>query len=88
MQQSYQVVTLPIGILRRSRMNYPHVIVEIFESGNKYPVVSHIFYGETIEEARGYLKSHMKTDSFLRAAVNTRRFKGMKLQVGMSEVYR
>lgn len=64
---------------------YPHVIVDIFEDG-KYPVVSHVFYGETIEEARGYFKAHMKTDSFLRAAVNTRRFQGMKLKVGIVEV--
>lgn len=64
--------------------SYPHVIVDIFEH-TKYPVVSHIFYGETIEEARGYLKSHIKTDSFLRAAVNTGRFKGMRVKVGISE---
>ena len=67
-------------------MNYPHVQIDIFESGSKYPAVSHIFYGETIEEARGYVKSHMKTDSFLRAAVHTGRFKGIKLRVGISEV--
>jgi hypothetical protein len=60
---------------------YRYVQVEIFESGSKYPAVSHIFYGETDEEAEGYLKSHMKTDSFLRAAVHTRRYKGMKLKV-------
>jgi hypothetical protein len=64
---------------------YPHVIVDIYEQP-KYPVVSHIFYGETIEEARGYLKSHMKTDSFMRAAVNTGYFKGMRVKVGISEM--
>jgi hypothetical protein len=65
-------------------MSYPYVEVNIYEDA-KYPVVSHRFYGETIEEARGYLNSHKKTDSFLRAALNTRRFKGMKLKVDMSE---
>jgi hypothetical protein len=66
--------------------NYPHVIVDIYESGAKYPAVSHVFYGETIEEARGYLKSHMKTDSFLRSAINTGRFKGIRMRVGITEV--
>jgi hypothetical protein len=65
--------------------SYPHVIVDIYES-DMYPVVTHIFYGKTIEEARGYLKSHMKTDSFLRESVNTGYFRGMRVRVGISEV--
>jgi len=67
-------------------MNYPYVEVNIYEDA-KYPVVMHRFYGETIEEARGYAKSHMKTDSFMRGAINTRRFKGIKLKVDISEVH-
>ena len=64
---------------------YPHVIVDVYEH-NLYPVVSHVFYGKTIEEARSYLKAHMRTDSFLRSAVNTGYFKDMRVKVGMSEI--
>jgi hypothetical protein len=65
---------------------YPHVIVDIFENG-MYPVVSHIFYGKTIEEAREYFKAHMKTDSFLRSAVHTGYFKNIRVKVGIAEKY-
>jgi hypothetical protein len=85
MQRLFQEVILPIGILRRDSMNYPHVIVDIYER-TVYPVVSHVFYGKTIEEARGYMRSHMKTDSFLRAAINSRKYKGINLKVGITEV--
>ena len=64
---------------------YPHVIVDIFEE-TMYPIVSYKFYGEVIEEARGHVKSHMKTDSFLRTAMNMRRVKDMKVKVEIAEV--
>jgi len=64
-------------------MKYPYIQVDIYES-DMYPVVTHIFYGKTTEEARGYFKAHMKTDSFLRAAVNTGCYKGMRVRVGIS----
>ena len=64
---------------------YPYVEVNIYED-TVYPVVMHRFFGKTIEEARGYAKSHMKTDSFMRSAMNTGRFKGIKVKVGVSEV--
>ena len=63
---------------------YPYLQVDVFEEGNTYPAVSHIFYGETTVEAQEYFKAHMKTDSFLRAAVHTGRYKGMRVKVGMS----
>lgn len=65
-------------------MKYPNIEVDIFES-ESYPVVMHVFYGETIEEARGYFKAHMKTDSFLRESVHKGRYKGMKVKVQISE---
>lgn len=65
--------------------SYSHVVVDIFES-DMYPVVTHTFYGKTMAEARSYFHAHMKTDSFLRAAVNTGYFKDMRVRVGISEV--
>lgn len=65
--------------------NYPQVIVDIYES-DMYPVVTHIFHGKTIGEARSYFKAHMKTDRFLREAVNTGYFKDMRVKVGISEI--
>lgn len=64
---------------------YPRVVVDIYES-DMYPVVTHIFHGKTLEEARSYFKAHMKTDRFLREAVNTGYFNGMRVKVGRSEV--
>lgn len=44
------------------------VVHSIYEKsvGNDYPVVRHVFYGKTPEEAQHYYESHLKTDSFLR----------------------
>ena len=63
---------------------YPHVRVDIFEN-TMYPVVSHIFYGKTLKEARGYLTAHMGTDSFLRDAISKGYRKDIKLQVDIKE---
>jgi hypothetical protein len=64
-------------------MKYPYIQVDIYEN-NKYPAVTHVFHGETAAEAQGYFKAHMKTDSFLRAAVNTGYYKGMRVRVSIS----
>lgn len=64
---------------------YPSIVVDIYENG-MYPVVTHIFRGKTIQEARDYFQAHMKTDSFLRSAVNTGYYKGMRTPVEMKEV--
>ncbi len=41
--------------------------ISIYEEATnyKYPVVEHRFTGKTQEEALGYFKAHLKTDSFL-----------------------
>lgn len=62
--------------------NYPYIEVNIYEN-TMYPVVVHRFYGKTLKEAKSYLTAHMGTDSFLREAVNTGYFKGMRVQVEM-----
>lgn len=64
---------------------YPYVQVDIFEN-TLYPVVRHQFFGKTMKEAKSYLTAHMGTDVFLKDAVNTGYFKGMKVQVNIIEV--
>lgn len=51
--------------------------VDIYEraAGSAYPVVTHIFYGRTQEEANGYYRAHMQTDEFLRGCVQKGRWK-------------
>lgn len=65
--------------------NYPYVQVDIFEN-TLYPVVRHQFFGKEMHEARTYMQAHMGTDVFLRDAVKTGYFKGMKVQVKVTEV--
>lgn len=64
--------------------SYPYVQVDIYENG-LYPVVQHVFYGKTIQEARGYFKSHMKTDEFMRDAVKYGEWRGIPLRVNIYE---
>jgi len=39
--------------------------VEIYEEKRKYPIVTHLFLGETVIEAKGYYNAHLKYDTFL-----------------------
>lgn len=64
---------------------YPHVRVDIYEN-TMYPVVSHIFYGKTLKEAKSYLTAHIGTDSFLRDALKKGYWKDLQLQVEIREV--
>lgn len=65
-------------------MKYPYVKVDIYEN-DKYPVVTHIFYGKSSREAYDYFQAHMETDKFLKAAVLYRKFQGMLLHVEISK---
>ena len=56
------------------------LIVDTFEAsvGTGYPVLRHIFYGKTKEEARGYYQAHLTTDAFLRGCTLEQHFKAIK----------
>lgn len=41
------------------------ITIDTYESQN-YPILRHVFYGKTVEEAEGYIESHKKTDEFFR----------------------
>jgi len=64
---------------------YPYIQVDIFEN-TLYPVVRHQFFGKTMHEAKSYYQAHMGTDSFLREAIKTGYFKGMRVQVSIKEI--
>lgn len=65
--------------------HYPCIVVDVYER-DMYPVVTHIFRGKTMSEAKSYFQAHMKTDSFLRAAVNIGYYKNMRVKTEITEV--
>ena len=53
---------------------------DIYEGQDTSPVLSHLFYGNTQQEALDVLHAHAKYDEFLRAALTTLDFKGIPLR--------
>lgn len=58
------------------------LVVDIYES-KPYPVVQHVFRGETQDEAAGYFDSHMETDEFMRGCVENKRWKDVECRAEM-----
>ena len=58
-------------------MHLWRIIVKIYEA-RPYPVVTHVFTGQSAEEAQGYLEAHMQADDFLRGCVELGHFDGMR----------
>jgi hypothetical protein len=52
------------------------VIASTYEEsvGSAYPVVRHIFYGKTKDEALGYFNAHLQTDKFLASCTENESF--------------
>jgi hypothetical protein len=59
------------------------LVVDIYEpgGGHDYPIVRHVFAGDTREEAEGYFDAHMKTDAFLRGCVTKQRWRDVDCDV-------
>lgn len=57
------------------------LLINIYEDQDKVPVLGHVFYGDTKEEIDGVIKAHMGTDSFFKAAMEGKKFKGMTLRI-------
>jgi hypothetical protein len=55
------------------------LVVDIYEpeSTTAYPVLRHVFYGASRDEAMGTFAAHMKTDEFLRGCVKKERWDGV-----------
>lgn len=51
------------------------IVQQIYEQDDPDPILTHVFYGKTEEEARGVYRAHMTTDSFMRGCVNQQRFR-------------
>lgn len=62
---------------------YPYIQVDIYES-EVFPVVTHIFRGNTKKQAQGMMNAHMGTDKFLRDALNKQNYNGIPLRVEVS----
>lgn len=54
------------------------VVQHIYEGNESEPTLTHVFYGETLERAWGIHDAHMKTDSFMRSCVTSRRFRDFR----------
>lgn len=54
--------------------------IDIYEDGSRQPVIGHRFYG-TKRQIEGIIAAHMKTDSFFRAAMEGKKFRGMELTI-------
>ena len=55
------------------------LVVDIYERavGPGYPVVTHLFYGQTQKEAQGYCDAHLKTDVFFRDCLSEGRWESV-----------
>jgi hypothetical protein len=61
-----------------------YLIHSIFEGDSETPILCHVFPGETQEAALEILEIHASWDAFLRAAITTHEFQGMKLRVQLT----
>lgn len=53
------------------------LVVDIFEEGDRAPVVRHVFFGKSRSAALRILRAHMRTDSFLRGCVRRGKWKAV-----------
>ena len=60
--------------------------IDIYENEDVNPVITHICWGETEKDAFAIAQAHMGTDSFFRAAIEEKDFRGMKLSYEASWV--
>ncbi len=51
------------------------VVQHIYEERDPEPVLTHVFYGESREEAEHVYSAHMETDSFMRDCVTRGKFR-------------
>lgn len=51
------------------------IVQHIYEGDDMEPVLTHIFYGKTLEEADGIYQAHMQTDSFMRGCATRQKFR-------------
>ncbi len=50
------------------------LIVETYEGDRSVPVVTHIFHGNTPDQAKAFYRAHLKADSFMRKCGSQGRF--------------
>jgi hypothetical protein len=55
--------------------------VDIYENDSDIPTLSHVFWGNSREDARGISEAHMHTDTFYRGAMERGEWHGIPLTV-------
>jgi hypothetical protein len=54
--------------------------IDIYEDESPEPILSHVFYGHSPLKIQAVVAAHMQTDSFFKAAMTTKQFRGMVLR--------
>jgi len=62
--------------MERQNPRLYELVVDIRESKNLFPIVTHVFRGRTKQEARHYFESHLSSDKFMRDCVQKGVFAG------------
>lgn len=57
------------------------IVSRIFEGDSKWPVLVHLFYGQTVAEARAIKAAHLRSDAFLRQCSQAGRFSDFSCRV-------
>lgn len=59
------------------------LVVDVYEPSTRfrYPVIRHVFYGASREEAEGYYRAHLRNDNFLRSCAESKAFEGRLCEV-------
>ena len=71
------------------RKNVWRIVQHIYEENGTEPVLTHVFYGGTRQEAEHIYAAHMQTDSFMRGCVTDQRFRDFACHaVSHTEQYR
>lgn len=47
-------------------MRIYQLVVDTYEPGHEYPIVTHIFRGRDREQTLGFYNAHLRADAFLR----------------------
>jgi len=55
------------------------LVINTYEGDDELPILTHIFHGETRDDALAVMRAHMETDEFFRASVNDGEWNGIEL---------
>lgn len=77
-----------MGSYRIMRLYVIRVDITEAATNHRYPIVRHEFSGRTHEEAIGYLRSHMRSDRFLRDCIESEKFDRVQCRATVNSFWR